>query len=137
MRQKNNSKLAQEWFKIGEEEFKFGKSALEEFQAFYPQVCFQFQQAVEKYLKGFLVFQKKDFPKIHDLVELIKLCAKLDKDFLKFLEKTSILTQYYLISRYPIEYRPAGKKEAREAFEIAKEIINFVKEKKQEIGRQQ
>jgi len=37
------------------------------------------------------------------------------------------LSQYYLVSRYPIEYPPANKKEAKEALEIAEEIINFIK----------
>jgi len=127
MKQKNNSKLAKEWFKIGEEEFKFAKSAFEDFDAFYPQICFQCQQAAEKYLKGFLVFHQKKFPKVHDLVELIKLCSKINKNFLKFSKKAAILSQYYLRSRYPIEYPAATKEEARQSFQIAKEIIKFIK----------
>lgn len=129
MKLKNNSKLANEWFKIGEEEFKFAQASFDEFNAFYPQICFQCQQAVEKCLKGFLVFHKKKFPKIHDLTQLAKLCGKLDKEFLKFLDKFSILSQYYLVARYPIEYPPAGKIQAKEALEIAREIIKFVKGK--------
>ncbi len=127
MKEKNNSKLAQEWFKIGQEELKFAKAAFEEFGAFYPQICFQCQQAVEKYLKGFLVYHQKTFPKIHDLFELIKLCSKIDKKFLKFSKKAAVNIQYYLVSRYPIEYSPATKKEAEEALKIATEIIEFTK----------
>ena len=127
MKQKNNLKLAKEWFKIGEEEFKFAKAAFEDFDAFYPQICFQCQQAVEKYLKGFLVYHQKKFPKIHDLVELIKFCSKIDKSFLRFSKKAAILSQYYLRSRYPLEYPLAIKEEARKSLQIAKEIINFTK----------
>lgn len=129
MNQKSNKKLAEEWFRIGEEEFKFAKAGLEELDAFYPQVCFQCQQAVEKFLKGFLVYRGKKFPKIHDLTRLVKLCAKIDKDFLKFLGKADILGQHYLVCRYPMEYPPAGKNEASEALKIADEIVNFVKTK--------
>jgi len=125
----NHKKLAQEWFDIGHNEFGFAKAGFENFKAFYPQICFQCQQAVEKYLKGFLVYHRKRFPKIHDLTELAKLCAKIDKGFLKFLKETDILGQYYLTSRYPLEYREAGRKEAGEALEIAKKIIIFVKNK--------
>ena len=125
----NHQKLAQEWFEIGENEFKFAKSSFEELDAFYPQICFQFQQSVEKYLKGFLIYNKKTFPKIHDLTQLIKLCAKIDEDFLRFLDKTDILSQHYLTSRYPVEYPPAKKSQAKESFQIAEEIINFIKVK--------
>jgi HEPN domain-containing protein len=127
MKQNNSKKLAKEWFRIGDNEFGFAKLGFEDFDAFYPQICFQCQQAVEKYLKGFLVYHKQKFYKIHDLTELAKLCAKVDKDFLNFLPKTDILSQYYLTSRYPLEYPEAGKKEAKEALEIAKEIIEFIK----------
>jgi len=39
----NSQKLAREWFEIGENEFAFAKAGLKELEAFYPQVCFQFQ----------------------------------------------------------------------------------------------
>jgi len=89
----NHQRLAQEWFEIGENEFGFAEAGLKELEAFYPQVCFQFQQAVEKYLKGFLIYHKRTFAKIHDLTQLAKLCAKVDKTFLKFLDKMDILSQ--------------------------------------------
>ncbi|HOL22410.1 MAG TPA: HEPN domain-containing protein [bacterium] len=128
MKEKSNLKLANEWFKIGEEEFRFAKDSFKEFNSFYPQICFQCQQATEKYLKGFLVLNKKKFPKIHDLTELAKMCAKVNGRFLDFLEKTSILSQFYIISRYPVQYPSAGKEEAKECLGIAEEIISFIKE---------
>lgn len=128
MSQKNNSKLAKEWFRIGEEELNFAQAAFGDFDAFYPQICFQCQQAVEKHLKGFLVYHNKKFPKINDLVELIKLCSKINKNFLNFSKKAAILSQHYIMSRYPVEYPPAKKKEAEQSLKIAEEIINFTKE---------
>jgi HEPN domain-containing protein len=127
MRRKNNLKLAKEWFKIGEEELKFAQASFKEFDSFYPQICFQCQQAVEKYLKGFLIYHRKKFPKIHDLVELIKLCSKIEKGFLKFLEDGTFLSQYYIRTRYPVEYPPATRNEAEKSLEIAKRFINFIK----------
>ncbi|MDP2741254.1 MAG: HEPN domain-containing protein [bacterium] len=129
MNQNNNKKLHQEWFDIADNELNFARAGLEELNAFYPQVCFLCQQSTEKYLKGFLVYSKKKFLKIHDLIQLIKLCAKIDKDFLNLLEKVDILDQYYLVSRYPLEYPPAGKEQAKEALETATNIINFIRVK--------
>lgn len=129
MKQENNKKLAQEWFDIADNELGFAKAGLGELNAFYPQICFLCQQAVEKYLKGFLVYHKRKFPKIHDLAQLLKLCAKIDKNLLKFLEEIDTLSQYYLVSRYPLEYPPAKKEQAKEALDIAESIINFIRTK--------
>ncbi len=128
MKQNSKKERALEWFRIGDEELKFAKAGFREFGAYYPQVCFLCQQAVEKYLKGYLVFTKGKFPKIHDLTHLLKLCAKENKKFLDFISETDILSQYYIIARYPLpEYPPAGKAEAKEALEIANKIVRFVK----------
>lgn len=127
---KNNHKTSDEWFKIGEDEFKFAKVNLEEFNAFYPQICFYFQQAVEKYLKGFLVFHNKKFKKVHNLNYLLILSGKIDHDFLDYFEETNYLTQFYFIARYPIvNYPPASEKEARQSLKYAESLIGFVKKK--------
>jgi HEPN domain-containing protein len=44
-------------------------------------VCFHCRQAAEKYLKGFLVYNDQEPPKTHDLVELVRLCGKINADF--------------------------------------------------------
>lgn len=123
----NNSTITKEWFRIGNEELKFAKASFKELNSFYPQICFQCQQAVEKYLKGFLTLHQKPFPKIHDLVSLIKLCRQVSPDFEKFIDQANILSQYYLIVRYPLEYPVANKINAQQCIEIAVKIIEFVK----------
>lgn len=129
MKRNNIKERELEWFRIGDEELKFAKASFREFEAYYPQVCFLCQQAAEKYLKGYLIFAKGKFPKIHDLTHLLKLCAKEDKKFLNFISETDILSQYYIIARYPLpEYPPAGKSEAKEALAIAEKIIKFTKQ---------
>ncbi|MBW1960508.1 MAG: HEPN domain-containing protein [Deltaproteobacteria bacterium] len=39
-------------------------------------VCFHAQQCAEKYLKAFLTFKNIDFPKTHDIGELLALVSK-------------------------------------------------------------
>jgi HEPN domain-containing protein len=41
-------------------------------------VCFSAQQCVEKYLKAFLVYHQRSFPKTHDLAELLKIALLVD-----------------------------------------------------------
>lgn len=123
----NNPTITKGWFHIGDEELNFAKTSFKELDSFYPQICFQCQQAVEKYLKGFLAFYQKPFPKVHDLVSLIKLCRQVNPDFDKFIDEANILSQYYLIVRYPLEYPAANKINAQQCLEIATEIIEFTK----------
>ncbi|HEY4875935.1 MAG TPA: HEPN domain-containing protein, partial [Puia sp.] len=43
--------------------------------------CFHAQQAAEKYLKSYLVRYNIDFPKTHDLIELMNLCKTKNLQF--------------------------------------------------------
>lgn len=45
-------------------------------------ICFHAQQAVEKFLKAFLVYHNVDFPRTHDVDFLLLECKRIDsKDF--------------------------------------------------------
>lgn len=44
----------------------------------YDAVCFHAQQCAEKYLKAVLQDNKKNIPKIHNLIELMLLCEEID-----------------------------------------------------------
>lgn len=62
-------------------------------------VCYHCQQACEKYLKAFLISLSKSPPWVHDLDELLDLCAEYDQSFEKIRELTEPLTPY------AVEYR--------------------------------
>lgn len=93
--------------------------------------CFTSQQAVEKALKAYLIFNKKPLRKIHDLRALLKDCVSLDKSFSSFKKYAASLTAYYVETRYAIfeEFQKFSEKQAREAYESAKKIIEFVEKK--------
>jgi len=91
------------------------------------QVIFHSQQAVEKYLKSYLVENNVSFPKIHDLPKLYELVKKIknwDIDEI-MLEQISNI---YSASRYPsnIGLLPNNQvptaEEAKEIFDFAKKI---------------
>jgi HEPN domain-containing protein len=72
MRQLNSQK-AKEWFKIGDNEFGFAELGYrDEENEFYSEICFMLQQAIEKYLKGYLVYNEIKPEKVHDLGYLCK-----------------------------------------------------------------
>jgi HEPN domain-containing protein len=92
-------------------------------------VGFLSQQIVEKYLKAFLVFSDKDYPKIHDLLRIASLIMPLAPEIADFKEQLGFLSRLYVANRYPDDAEISTWKEAENAFQSAREIKNFVIEK--------
>jgi len=90
-------------------------------------VCFHCQQVVEKLLKSYLVSKNIDFGKTHDLEGLIRLCSEQDNEF-KGLDVRS-LTDYAVEVRYPEEFYIPSVEEAKECFEIAAKVKDFIFQK--------
>jgi len=97
-------------------------------------VTFHSQQAIEKLLKAFLTFNQVRFRKTHDILELLEMCIKIDKEFESLfkldLEK---FKEYATEYRYPSYYEPTLE-EAKEAIEIAEKVKEFVLKKLKEKG---
>ncbi len=87
--------------------------------------CFHAQQAVEKYLKGFIELHGEVAPRIHDLVELNLRCIshsapwEIDENIL------SELTNYAVESRYQLEFFP-DRKMASKALSSIQKICQIV-----------
>lgn len=64
-------------------------------------VCYHCQQCVEKYLKAYLIAQGSTPPRIHDLEELLNLCALHDATLTKRLPLVQFLNPYAVLIRYP------------------------------------
>jgi HEPN domain-containing protein len=87
-------------------------------------ICFHSQQAVEKFLKAFLIYNDIDFPKTHDLDFLLMECKKIDNSFIDIELKS--LTDFGVSIRYPDDFYVPGVKETKEYMEIAEEIKNLI-----------
>lgn len=79
----------------GDEELEFAKVSLEEGLEFYAQVCFFSHQAPEKYLKAYIIANELNFKGIHDLLELLRVCAENDEESNNFYEEATILNPFY------------------------------------------
>ena len=90
-------------------------------------LCFHCQQAAEKYLKAFLFQHHVDFPKTHNLIELLELCLPIDQTF-DF--QRDLLTQ---LDRYGVRYRYPGisadKEDAQLALRMVKSLRAFLRVK--------
>ena len=118
--------LSQRWFKMADEDLLFAKAGWKE-SGISGHACFMCQQIVEKYLKGFLVSQNINPPRIHDLPKILEMCIEIDGKFRQFTDECEILSGYYIAPRYPLDMpQDYSKEQVEEAFEIVDGIKDFV-----------
>ncbi|GHV06614.1 hypothetical protein FACS189485_15430 [Spirochaetia bacterium] len=101
-------------------------------------VAFHCQQAIEKYLKAFIVEHDIKFLRIHDLIRLYELTQNV-KDLGLDREKLREITEVYTDERYPgdIGLLPNGiptEEEARAFLEFAKHVEAVIKRELQGEG---
>jgi HEPN domain-containing protein len=89
-------------------------------------VCFHAQQCVEKYLKALLVFKGIDFPRTHDIGQLIALLPDQSRPML-IPEEQERLTDYATVTRYPGDYEPIPVVETRRALKIARRVRSAIR----------
>jgi len=88
-------------------------------------ICNNCQQSAEKDLKGFLFHNNVDFPKIHDLSELVAMCIEIDSEFMKFTKQCQYLNNFGVLPKYPNELQITDD-DAKTAILFAEEIKEFV-----------
>lgn len=87
-------------------------------------VCFHSQQAVEKFLKAYLITKNVEFEKTHNLEFLQELCIKRDEEFREI--DVGNLSFYSVEVRYPDEFYIPSLDEAKECIRIARGVKEFV-----------
>ena len=91
--------------------------------------CFLAEQMAEKCLKALLVFYRKDFPKVHDLLDLETRLLGVAPEIERFHSDLDFLNRYYIETRYPGDYPEFTKEECEKAFEAALRVKRFVTDK--------
>jgi HEPN domain-containing protein len=89
-------------------------------------VAFHAQQCAEKYLKALLSFRGIDFPKIHDVEELLAR-TQMEVAAIISVEEQRLLTDYATVTRYPGDYEPVSVTEARRAVTLARRVRALVR----------
>jgi len=116
----------QGWFKKGEHDLRAAEIILGSEDPPCDVVCFHAQQCVEKYLKGFLTYHQQTIRRTHDLVSLNAECSQIDPSFNEWEEIFERLTDYAVETRYPDDVVEYSVEEAKEAFEEAARVKNFI-----------
>lgn len=116
-----------DWFEMGDKDFR-GAKILYEYHGDYGLVLFHLQQAVEKYLKGYLISKTGLLQDGHSLIKLCKKAAIHDAEFKKFIKDCAFLSGYYIETIYPAEDPLIAEgDEVVEGLRITEEIIEFIK----------
>ncbi len=122
------NEIVKEWFERAKRNFESSKTLY--LNDGYPEeIVFLLHQAIEKYLKGYLIFHGWKLKKIHDIYILVCEAVNYDESFKEFLEFGKKLTSFYYEERYPPGPIPEiSNEEVREMLEKAERIIELIKE---------
>ncbi|MDR0935391.1 MAG: HEPN domain-containing protein [Oscillospiraceae bacterium] len=125
----NITEIVEQWLiKVDDDIF----TAVHMFEDVYPKkleiCCFHCQQAVEKILKGYLIYNGIEPPKIHDLLKLCLMCIEKDAAFNVYLNDCKRITLYVTRTCYP-EGTGVTEYETKTAIKNTKAIINFTLER--------
>lgn len=120
-------KNVQEWIERGEHDLEAAQLLLDR-EAHADMVLFHSHQAVEKYLKGFLIHHGWKLKKIHDLETLITEAVDFDSSFERYLDIGRRLTAVYYTERYPPgPVTSYSAEETRYVMEVASELIEKIR----------
>lgn len=119
-----------DWFRYAEENLEVARLALE--RGYYNACLQNVQQAVEKFLKGALLYQGKTFPKTHNIENLIqqlddgKINPGISKDDAELLDAIYVPSKYPLGSALP-DFAP-DKKLGEQCLDIGKRVKDAISE---------
>ena len=88
--------------------------------------CFHAQQCAEKALKALLLQREIPFPRTHSIEVLLDLLKTDGINIPNGVDEAFALSEYAIQTRYPGEWEPVTKQEARRAIEQAGLVLAWV-----------
>ncbi|MCL4559419.1 MAG: HEPN domain-containing protein [Chloroflexi bacterium] len=121
-----NAEYLEEWIRKAEEDYEASLTLIRRRRQPTPNAAaFHSQQCIEKYLKAYLVKNEAKFPKIHDLLELHRLCVAINPDLEKIGDLLDTLNPYSVEFRYPGE--EVTVEEAKAAFRTMRKVRDIIR----------
>ncbi|MEK7679062.1 MAG: HEPN domain-containing protein [Deltaproteobacteria bacterium] len=126
MRHKKESSSLKDWTEKAERDLKRVRARIKEGDI--EDAAFHLQQAVEKYLKAFLLSKGWRLKKIHDLEALLDEAVKYAPQLERFRQLCEMVTGYYLLQRYPFFAEEPAKKEIEKCLKEAQALVEALVE---------
>ncbi|MBI4659392.1 MAG: HEPN domain-containing protein [Verrucomicrobia bacterium] len=120
---------AHEWLAYAEADLHYAKLGQKDSTALESLIAFHAQQTVEKALKAVLVQLNKEFPRTHDLEQLVELVEGAGLVWPKELDRVIEFTPFAAQRRYPGFDDPIDRTDADEAVGLAEEVLTWAKQK--------
>jgi HEPN domain-containing protein len=118
--------FVRQWLLKAEEDPNAAKSLVTYGGTFPSPICFHAQQAAENYLKAFLTRHQVEFPKTHDIDELLELITPVDEKLPESLRDAIVLTSYGVDVRYPGDLPQVTHADAQQAIQLADKVRRLV-----------
>lgn len=124
--QNKESTYPKDWFAKGDNDLDAAEILLRAKNL--QSAAFHIQQAIEKYLKGYLLSKGWKLRRIHELDELLDETIPYDPAFEKFRSLCEIATEYYIEDRYPLLVSSElNREELESVFKEVKELVKVAK----------
>ena len=104
---------------------KFAVNTVVKNEVYYEDLCYQTQQAVEKAIKGLLIYYDVEPEFTHNIGKLLEELEKYTA-IPANIRAAAELTNYAVVTKYPGEYDAITKEEYEKAVQIAQDCLDWV-----------
>jgi HEPN domain-containing protein len=115
------------WLERAKSSLEISKIAVN-VNVYYEDLCYQSQQAVEKALKGLLIYYGVEPEFTHNIGILLNEVEKFE-EIPENIKESTKLTKYAIMTRYPGEYDEITKEGYEESIKIAKDCLEWIETK--------
>ncbi len=119
---KSKVEIIKKWIKKADHDLGTAILTFNHIPEYRDTIAFHCQQAVEKYLKGYLIFLDVEFRRYHDLIYLAELICQKAPINDDLITKLTELEDYAVEIRYPDTEIELTDEEIQNAISISREI---------------
>ncbi|MBI5213096.1 MAG: HEPN domain-containing protein [Nitrospirae bacterium] len=121
--------IVKKWFSKADNDLKNIENNLTSKDIPADTLCFHSQQAIEKLIKGSLVYFEQDISKTHDLVKLLTEITPFIPELSPLEEDMERISEFAVETRYPDAFYEPSLEEAKEAYKVALKVKEIVLDK--------
>lgn len=116
--------VAAEWLRYARSDLAIAKGPRSP-AVLWDSLCFQAQQAAEKAVKAVLVWHRIEFPRTHNIGELLTLLEQAGHPVPDVLRGADRLTDFATVARYPGNPEPADQEDHEDAIRLAEAAVQW------------
>lgn len=117
----NESRYPEDWLRVAARDFERVAKRLAEGDV--EDAAFRLQQAIEKYLKGFLLSRGWSLKRLHDLNVLLTDAVRYHSELERYRTLCQQVTNWYVVERYPAFEEGPSMAEVRQAYRQARTLV--------------